>query len=98
MKKAVVDEEIYPENYRKSNHVKGNNFKTPDPFVVARIVKFREDSLGLICFFKFIKGLFMHSCHLYGLKDLKHNGLPKVYLPTTEPKYFFNRITDRMFS
>jgi len=46
VKKAVVDEETYPENYRKSNHVKGNNFKTPDPFVVARIVKFREDSLG----------------------------------------------------
>ncbi len=54
MKKAVVDEEIYPENYRKSNHVKGNNFKTPDPFVVARIVKFREDSLGLIFFLKLL--------------------------------------------
>ena len=29
-----VDEELYPEYYRKREYVKGNNSKTPDPFQV----------------------------------------------------------------
>jgi hypothetical protein len=29
-----VDEEVYPEHYRKSEYVKGNNYNTPDPFQV----------------------------------------------------------------
>ena len=30
-----IDEDHYPEAYRKSNYVKGTNDKTLDPFVVA---------------------------------------------------------------
>jgi hypothetical protein len=30
-----VDEEVYPEHYRKSEYVKGNNYNTPDPFQVS---------------------------------------------------------------
>lgn len=41
-----IDENIYPEKYRKTTkHVKGSNFKTPDPLVVARIIKFKEDGM-----------------------------------------------------
>jgi len=29
-----VDEDMYPEHYRKSEYVKGNNYSTPDPFQV----------------------------------------------------------------
>lgn len=32
-----VDEDLYPEYYRKSNYIKGNNAKTPDPFQLALI-------------------------------------------------------------
>ncbi|KOC65410.1 DNA (cytosine-5)-methyltransferase 1 [Habropoda laboriosa] len=38
LKKENVDEDMYPEFYRKSSdHVKGSNFDTPDPFCVAYI-------------------------------------------------------------
>jgi len=37
-----VDENKFPEAYRKNEYVKGTNQKTPEPFVVARILKFRE--------------------------------------------------------
>ncbi|CAK9821528.1 DNA (cytosine-5)-methyltransferase PliMCI [Anthophora retusa] len=37
-KKENVDEDMYPEFYRKSSdHVKGSNFDTPDPFCLAYI-------------------------------------------------------------
>ena len=34
-----IDEELYPEVYRKSDYVKGSNDKVPEPFRIARIVK-----------------------------------------------------------
>ena len=34
-----VDEELYPEAYRKSEYVKGSNDEVPEPFKIARIVK-----------------------------------------------------------
>ena len=45
LKKENVDEDIYPEYYRKSEYVKGNNLNTPDPFIVARILKFKAGLL-----------------------------------------------------
>ena len=40
--KSNVDEDLYPEFYRKSEYVKGNNFNTPDPFQVAIIKKIKK--------------------------------------------------------
>ncbi|XP_054016177.1 DNA (cytosine-5)-methyltransferase 1-like isoform X1 [Hylaeus anthracinus] len=38
LKKKIVDEDMYPEYYRKfSDHVKGSNFDTPDPFCIGYI-------------------------------------------------------------
>ncbi|KAK7085821.1 DNA (cytosine-5)-methyltransferase 1, partial [Halocaridina rubra] len=34
-----VNEDIYPEYYRKTESIKGSNEKTPDPFKIARILK-----------------------------------------------------------
>ena len=38
LKKEGVDEELYPEYYRKSEYIKGNNYNTSDPFIVAKIL------------------------------------------------------------
>ena len=38
-----VDEDLYPEYYRKRNYVKGNNNETPDPFQVVTIKKIFKD-------------------------------------------------------
>ena len=43
LKKKNVDEDLYPEYYRKTEHVKGNNFNTPDPFIIARILMFKVE-------------------------------------------------------
>ena len=37
-----MDEDVYPEYYRKSDYIKGNNDKTPDPFQLAVIKKISE--------------------------------------------------------
>ena len=34
-----MDEELYPEAYRKSDYVKGSNDEVPEPFRIACIVK-----------------------------------------------------------
>lgn len=40
LKKENVDEDMYPEFYRKSSdHIKGSNFDTPDPFCIGYINK-----------------------------------------------------------
>jgi hypothetical protein len=36
--KKEVDEDLYPEHYRKSEYVKGNNYNTPDPFQVSHFL------------------------------------------------------------
>ena len=41
--KKNVDEDLYPEYYRKRSHVKGNNNTTPDPFHVVMIKKIFKD-------------------------------------------------------
>ena len=38
-----VDEDLYPEYYRKRSYVKGNNNETPDPFQVVTIKKIIKD-------------------------------------------------------
>lgn len=47
---------MYPEYYRKSSeHVKGSNDTTPDPFLIARILQITSKASGkmtLIGFFK----------------------------------------------
>jgi len=43
VKKEDIDEDMYPEYYRKSEYVKGNNLNTPDTFIVARIIKFKDE-------------------------------------------------------
>ena len=47
LKKEGVDEELYPEYYRKSEYIKGNNYNTPDPFIVARILQFKGEGTDL---------------------------------------------------
>ena len=39
-----VDEDLYPEYYRKRDYVKGNNAKTPDPFQVALVKEIRKEA------------------------------------------------------
>ena len=34
-----MDEDLYPEAYRKSHYVKGSNDRVPEPFRVARILR-----------------------------------------------------------
>jgi len=34
-----VDEDLYPEAYRKSDYIKGSNNQVPEPFRIARILK-----------------------------------------------------------
>jgi DNA (cytosine-5)-methyltransferase 1 len=34
-----VDEELFPEAYRKSEYVKGSNDEVPEPFRIARIIR-----------------------------------------------------------
>ena len=43
LKKENVDKDFYPEYYRKTKHVKRNNFNTLHPFIVARILKFKVE-------------------------------------------------------
>merc|ERR1719239_1790240 len=50
-----VDEDLYPEYYRKRDYVKGNNAKTPDPFQVALVKEIRKEGgevmlRGQLCF------------------------------------------------
>lgn len=43
-----VDEELYPEYYRKSSdHIKGSNEMTPEPFRIARILYITSKSTGV---------------------------------------------------
>ncbi|XP_065183686.1 DNA (cytosine-5)-methyltransferase 1-like [Sycon ciliatum] len=40
VKKESVDEELYPEYYRKTwGHIKGSNLESPEPFRIARILQ-----------------------------------------------------------
>lgn len=34
-----MDEELFPEAYRKSEYVKGSNDEVPEPFRIARIIR-----------------------------------------------------------
>ena len=34
-----MDEDLYPEVYRKGDYIKGSNDKVPEPFRIARILK-----------------------------------------------------------
>ena len=40
---ANVDEELFPEYYRKRGYVKGNNYNTPDPFQVCVVKQIRQE-------------------------------------------------------
>ena len=40
----AVDENLYPEYYRKRTYVKGNNNETPDPFQVVNIKKITKEA------------------------------------------------------
>ena len=42
--KEGVNEELYPEYYRKSSYIKGNNNETPDPFQVVNIKKITKEA------------------------------------------------------
>ena len=43
IKMENVDEDLYSEYYRKTEHVKWNNFNTPDQFIIARILMFKVE-------------------------------------------------------
>ena len=46
-KRKNVDEEMYPEYYRKcSDHIKGSNEMTPKPFRIARILYITSKKTG----------------------------------------------------
>jgi len=54
--KDDVDENLYPEYYRKRDYVKGNNNDTPDPFQLAIIKKIKKEGgevkLGVQMFYR----------------------------------------------